>query len=63
MSDLKPKLCVTRSKDAILFTLAIINAPFDVLNQEILEEVPETCTETLENISVEISADRYSGQL
>ncbi|KAK0146615.1 hypothetical protein N1851_014070 [Merluccius polli] len=73
MPELRPKQeCVTRwnsafhmlkgvleSKDAIISTLAIINAPVDALSQEEWEVVRETCTvlEPFEQVTVEISAD------
>ena len=79
MPELRPKQeCVTRwnstfhmlkgvleSKNAIISTLAIINAPVDALSQEEWEVVRETCTvlEPFEQVTVEISADRNSGQL
>lgn len=79
MPELKLKQeCVTRwnstfymikrileSKDAVISTLAVINAPVDPLNQEEWDVLQEACTvlEPFEQVTVEISADRYSVQM
>lgn len=49
----------------VISTLAVINAPADALIQEQWEVVQETYTvlEPFEQVTVEISADRYIGQL
>ncbi|KAJ8416811.1 hypothetical protein AAFF_G00326890 [Aldrovandia affinis] len=49
------------SKDAIISTLAIVNAPVDALTQEEWDVVREVCTvlESFEQVTVEISAERY----
>ncbi|KAJ3604957.1 hypothetical protein NHX12_027008 [Muraenolepis orangiensis] len=75
MPELRLKLhCVTRwnstlhmlkrvleSKDAIISTLALINAHIDALDQEEWEALQETCTvlEPFEQVTVEISSERY----
>lgn len=75
MPELRPKQeCATRwnstfymlkrileTKDAIISTLALINAPVDALCQEEWELVKEVCTvlQPFEEVTVEISADRY----
>lgn len=53
------------SKDAIISTLAIVNAPVDALTQEEWEVVEEVCRvlEPFEQVTVEISGERYSKQL
>ena len=74
MSELKLKQeCVTRwnstfhmlkriveSKDAVISTLAVINAPVDPLCQEEREVLQEDCTvlEPLEQVTVEIRAHK-----
>lgn len=79
MPELRPKQdCPTRwnstfhmlkrfleSKDAIISTLAIVNAPVDPLTQEEWEVVEEVCRvlEPFEQVTVEISGERYSKQL
>lgn len=79
MPELRPKQdCTTRwnstfymlkrfleSKDAIISTLAIVNAPVDALTQEEWEVVEEVCRvlEPFEQVTVEISGERYSKQL
>ncbi len=79
MPELKLKQeCVTRwnstfhmlkrileSKDAVISTLAVISAPVDPLNQEEWEVLQEACNvlEPFEQVTVEISADRYSVQM
>ncbi|KAM4018541.1 deformed epidermal autoregulatory factor 1 homolog isoform 2-T2 [Anomaloglossus baeobatrachus] len=52
---------VLESKDAIIYTLAIISAPVETLNQEEWKEVGEACAvlEPFEQVTVEISAERY----
>ncbi|KAJ8375410.1 hypothetical protein SKAU_G00059900 [Synaphobranchus kaupii] len=73
MPELRPKQdCATRwnstfymlkrfleSKDAIISTLAIVNAPVDALTQEEWEMVREACSvlEPFEQVTVEISAE------
>ncbi|KAJ8401458.1 hypothetical protein AAFF_G00383770 [Aldrovandia affinis] len=49
------------SKDAIISTLTIINAPVHTLTQEEWEVVREACTvlEPFEQVTVEISAESY----
>ncbi|XP_051241559.1 E3 SUMO-protein ligase ZBED1-like [Dicentrarchus labrax] len=75
MPELKLKQeCVTRwnstfhmlkrildSKDAVISTLAVINAHVDPLCQEEWEELQEACTvlEPFEQVTVEIGADSY----
>ncbi|XP_073323035.1 zinc finger BED domain-containing protein 4-like [Pagrus major] len=75
MPELRPKQeCTTRcnstfhmlkwileSKDAVISTLAVINAPVDPLSQEEWEVLQEACTvlEPFEQVTVEISADSY----
>ncbi|KAJ8333425.1 hypothetical protein SKAU_G00414330 [Synaphobranchus kaupii] len=75
MPKLRPKQdCATRwnstfymlkrfleSKDAIISTLAIVNAPVDALTQEEWEMVREACSvlEPFEQVTVEISAESY----
>ena len=53
------------SKDAIISTLAIVNAPVDALTQAEWEVVEEVCRvlEPFEQVTVEISGERYSKQL
>ena len=53
---------VLESKDAIISTLALINAHMDALDQEEWEALQETCTvlEPFEQVTVEISSERYS---
>jgi len=79
MPELKLKQdCVTRwnstfhmikrileSKDAVISTLAVMNASVDPLSQEEWEVLQETCTvlEPFEQVTVEISADRCSVQM
>ncbi|KAJ8400844.1 hypothetical protein AAFF_G00391980 [Aldrovandia affinis] len=74
MPELRPKQdCTTRwnstfymlkrfleSKDAIISTLVIVNAPVYALTQEEREVVREACTvlEPFEQVTVEISAER-----
>lgn len=76
LPELRPKQeCITRwnstfhmlkpvleSKEAIISTVAIINASVDTLCQEEWEVVREACSvlEPFEQVTVEISADRYS---
>lgn len=52
---------ILETKDAIISTLALINAPVDALCQEEWELVNEVCTilQPFEEVTVEISADRY----
>ncbi|XP_019744386.1 zinc finger BED domain-containing protein 4-like [Hippocampus comes] len=52
---------VLESKDAVISTLAVINAPVDPLSQEEWEVLQEACTvlEPFEQVTVEISADSY----
>ncbi|KAJ3581229.1 hypothetical protein NHX12_030972 [Muraenolepis orangiensis] len=52
---------VLESKDAIISTLALINAHIDALDQEEWEALQETCTvlEPFEQVTVEISSERY----
>lgn len=52
---------ILETKDAIISTLALINAPVDALCQEEWELVKEVCTvlQPFEEVTVEISADRY----
>ncbi|XP_060759792.1 zinc finger BED domain-containing protein 4-like [Neoarius graeffei] len=73
LPELRPKQeCATRwnstfcmlkrileTKDAIISTLALINAPGDALSQEEWELVKEVCTilQPFEEVTVEISAD------
>lgn len=47
-------------KDAIISTLAIVNAPVDALTQEEWEVVEEVCRvlEPFEQVTVEISRER-----
>ncbi|KAJ8353165.1 hypothetical protein SKAU_G00207320 [Synaphobranchus kaupii] len=75
MPELRPKQeCATRwnstfymlkrileSKDAIISTLAVINAPVDTLSQEEWDTVKEVCPvlEPFEEMTVEISAESY----
>lgn len=75
MPELRPKQdCTTRwnstfymlkrfleSKDAIISTLAIVNAPVDALTQEEWEVVEEVCRvlEPFEQVTVEISGESY----
>nr|XP_046241207.1 zinc finger BED domain-containing protein 4-like [Scatophagus argus] len=75
MPELKLKQdCVTRwnstfhmkkqileSKDAVISTLAVINAPVNPLSQEEWDILQEACTvlEPFEEVTVEISADSY----
>ncbi|KAM9546144.1 zinc finger BED domain-containing protein 4-like [Salvelinus alpinus] len=49
------------SKDAIISTVAIVNAPVDALTQEEWEVVEEVCRvlEPFEQVTVEISGERY----
>ena len=79
MPELRPKQdCTTRwnstfymlkrfleSKDAIISTLSIVNAAVDALTQEEWEVVEEVCRvlEPFEQVTVEISGERYSKQL
>lgn len=79
MPELRPKQdCATRwnstvymlkrileSKDAIISTLAVINAPVDTLSQEEWETIKEVCNvlEPFEEVTVEISAERYLEQI
>lgn len=79
MPELRPKQdCPTRwnstfymlkrfleSKDAIISTLAIVSAPVDPLTQEEWEVMEEVCRvlEPFEQVTVEISGERYSKQL
>ena len=79
MPELRPKQdCTTRwnstfymlnrfleSKDAIISTLAIVIAPVDALTQEEWEVVEEVCRvqAPFEQVTVEISGERYSKQL
>ncbi|KAJ3582946.1 hypothetical protein NHX12_000080 [Muraenolepis orangiensis] len=51
---------VLESKDAIISTLALINAHIDALDQEEWEALQETCTvlEPFEQVTVEISSER-----
>jgi hypothetical protein len=53
------------SKDAIISTLAIVNAPVDALTQEEWKVVVEVCRvlEPFEQVTVEISGESYSKQL
>ena len=53
------------SKDAIIYTLAIVKAPVDALTQENWEGVEELCRvlEPFEQGTVEISGEKYSKQL
>ena len=53
------------SKDAVISTLAIVNAPVDALTQEQWEVVEEVCRvlEPFEQVTVEISGEMYSKQL
>lgn len=76
MPELKLKQdCVTRwnstfhmlkrildSKEAVISTLAVINAHVDALSQEEWDILQEACTvlEPFEQVIVEISAERYS---
>lgn len=78
MPELRPKQkCATRwnstfhmlkrileSKDAIISTLAVINAPVVALNREEWETVKVVCTvpEPFQEVTVEISAERYLEQ-
>lgn len=78
MAELKLKQdCVTRwnstfhmmqrilqSKDAVIATLAVINAPVVPLSQEEWEVLQEACSvlEPFDQVTVEISAERYSVQ-
>ncbi|CAK6980294.1 hypothetical protein E1301_Tti021870, partial [Scomber scombrus] len=73
MPELRPKQeCATRwnstfdmlkrileSKDVIISTLAVINAPVDILNQKEWETVKEVCTilEPFEEVTVWINAE------
>ncbi|XP_051914613.1 zinc finger BED domain-containing protein 4-like [Hippocampus zosterae] len=52
---------ILESKDAVISTLAVINAPIDPLSQEEWEILQEACTvqEPFEQVTVEISADSY----
>ena len=50
------------SKDAIISTLVIVNAPVDALTQEELKVVCRVL-EPFEQVAVEISGERYSKQL
>ncbi|KAI4818229.1 hypothetical protein KUCAC02_011581 [Chaenocephalus aceratus] len=52
---------VLESKDAIISTLALINAHLDALDQEEWEALQETCTvlEPFEQVTVEISSESY----
>ncbi|XP_051935570.1 E3 SUMO-protein ligase ZBED1-like [Hippocampus zosterae] len=52
---------ILESKDAVISTLAVINAPIDPLSQEEWEILQEACTvlEAFEQVTVEISADSY----
>ncbi|XP_019716757.1 zinc finger BED domain-containing protein 4-like [Hippocampus comes] len=52
---------ILESKDAVISTLAVINAPVDPLSQEEWEVLQEACTvlEPFEQVTVEISADSY----
>ncbi|XP_055731770.1 zinc finger BED domain-containing protein 4-like [Salvelinus fontinalis] len=75
MPELRPKQdCTTRwnstlymlkgfleSKDAIISTLAIVNAPVDALTQEEWEVVKEVCRvlEPFEQVTVDISGESY----
>ncbi|XP_077155210.1 E3 SUMO-protein ligase ZBED1-like [Ranitomeya variabilis] len=75
MPELRPKQdCVTRwnstfhmlkrvleSKDAIISTLAIMNAPVEILSQEEWEVVREACIilEPFDQVTVEISSESY----
>ncbi|XP_056463184.1 E3 SUMO-protein ligase ZBED1-like [Gadus chalcogrammus] len=75
MAELKLKQeCVTRwnsafhmiqrileSKDAVIATLAVINAPVAPLSQEEWEALQEACSvlEPFDQVTVEISAERY----
>ncbi|KAJ3585767.1 hypothetical protein NHX12_014485 [Muraenolepis orangiensis] len=53
---------VLESKDAIISTLALINAHIDALDQEEWEALQETCTvlEPFEQVTVEISSERWT---
>lgn len=53
---------ILESKDAVISTLAVINAPVDHLSQEEWDIMQEACTvlEPFVQVTVEISADRYS---
>ncbi|CAM4671516.1 unnamed protein product, partial [Leuciscus chuanchicus] len=75
MPELRPKQdCTSRwnstfymlkrfyeSKDAIISTLAIVNALVDPLTQEEWEEVEEACRvlESFEQVTLEISGERF----
>ena len=56
---------ILESKDAVISTLAVINAPVDPLSREEWEVLQEACTvlEPFEQVTVEISADRCSVQM
>ncbi|KAL4009459.1 hypothetical protein ACER0C_003311 [Sarotherodon galilaeus] len=51
---------ILESKDAVISTLAVINAPVDPLSHEEWEVLQEACTvlEPFEQVTVEISADK-----
>ncbi|KAJ8010050.1 hypothetical protein DPEC_G00070950 [Dallia pectoralis] len=53
------------SKDAIISTLAIVNAPVDALTQEKWEVVKEVCRvqEPFEQVTMEISRERASDMI
>lgn len=55
----------TDSKDAVISTLAVINAPVNPLSQEEWKLLQEACTvlEPFQQVTVEISVDRYSVQM
>ncbi|XP_056277169.1 E3 SUMO-protein ligase ZBED1-like [Pseudoliparis swirei] len=52
---------ILQSKDAVISTLAVMNASVDPLSQEEWEVLQEACTvlEPFEQVTVEISADSY----
>ncbi|KAI3369500.1 hypothetical protein L3Q82_007714 [Scortum barcoo] len=52
---------ILESKDGVISTLAVINAPVDPLSQEKWEVLQEACTvlEPFEQVTVEISTDRF----
>lgn len=56
---------ILESKDAVISTLAVTNAPVDPLSQEEWNVLQEACTvlEPFEQVTVEISAERYSVQM
>ncbi|XP_045577752.1 zinc finger BED domain-containing protein 4-like [Salmo salar] len=77
MTELRPKQDCTvefniymlkrflESKDAIISTLTIVNAPVDALTQEEWEVVEEVCRvlEPFEQVTVEISGESYVSSL